>query len=328
MIHGYGAWVDTVVASARTLQRRGIRAVPIATAFGPIEHETTAKLRSSVIRASALWNPLHRFELAWVRHLTVPIERRAYRSLSMIVVNYENARTLMEQAYGPLPIRRLPYTAPTAFNDHRADPPLPAALAGFGDRTAPLIVSISRHDGRKGLDVLIRSLALLRDAGVPFRACLVGPGTLLAAHRRYVDSLGLASQVLIPGRVPAVSPYLAAADLYVLPSLEEACGSVAVVEAMQAGAAIIATDIDGIPEDVEHAINGLLVPPGDAAALQHAIATLLDDPPRRARLGAAARATYEQRFTPEIAARALTDLYAEVGLVSHHTAPAASPRPR
>lgn len=320
VIHGYGAWNDTIVASARALQRRGVRAVPIATAFGPIEHETRAKLRSSVIRGSAVWLPLHRLELAWVRHVTVPLERRAFRSLSTIVVNYDSARALVEKSYGPLPIRRLPYTPPTAFDDHHGDLPVLAPLAGVGDDSAALIVSVSRHDGRKGLDVLIRSLALLRDAGVPFRACLVGPGTLLDAHRRYVRALGLDSQVLLPGRVPAVMPYLAAADVYVLPSLEEACGSVAVLEALQAGAAIVATDIDGIPEDLQTDANALLVPAQDDGRLELAIARLLSDPPLRARLGAAARATYERRFAPEITARALADLYSEVGLMPGRTA--------
>jgi glycosyltransferase involved in cell wall biosynthesis len=244
-----------------------------------------------------------------------------------VVVNYDSVIEILQRPYGPLPIRKLPYSAPTAFDPVMADSPLPAPLTGFGDSSAPLIVSVSRHDGRKGLDVLIRALASLRDRGIPFRACLVGPGVLLAAHRRYVRSLGLESQVLVPGRVPEVMPYLAAADVYALPSREEACGSLAVLEALQAGAPIVATTVDGVPEDLEHERNALLVPAGDHEALARGLVTLLEDPALRARLSAKARATYERRFAPEITARALAGLYREAGLAPSRRG-ALQPQPR
>jgi glycosyltransferase involved in cell wall biosynthesis len=177
-----------------------------------------------------------------------------------------------------------------------------------------LIVSVSRHDGRKGIDVLIDALVRLRDDGVAYRACLVGPGLLLSTHRRSITSLGLEDRVLIPGRVPDVMPYLLSTDVYVLPSRQEGSGSVALLEALQAGAAIVASEIDGIPEDVRHEHDALLVAPGDPAALVAAIKRLLGDPALRARLGAGARQTYEQRFSLEAMSRQLASLYAELGL--------------
>jgi glycosyltransferase involved in cell wall biosynthesis len=327
VIHCFGAWADPALRSTELLARRGVRTVPIATVFMAIEHETSAKLRSTVIRRSALWRPLHRLELQWVRRVTAPLEARAYRRMWTVVVNYDSVFEILQRPYGPLPIRKLPYSTPSAFDAVRPDGPIPAPLAGFGDPSAPLIVSVSRHDGRKGLDVLIRALGRLRDRGIRFRACLVGPGVLLAAHRRYVRSLGLESQVLVPGRVPEVMPYLVSADVYALPSREEACGSLAVLEALQAGAPIIATAIDGVPEDLEHDGNALLVPADDDEALARGLVKLLEDPALRARLSAQARATYERRFAPEITARALASLYQEAGLAPSRRA-ASQPQPR
>lgn len=311
VVHGFGGWFDTPLRCARRLQRQGVASVPVATVFATQEHETAAKLESTVIQTGfRLW-AFHRFELAWVHAVTNPIERRSYRSLHTLIVNYDSVQTELERRYGPLSIRRLSYTPPTGFSDPPTKAPLPEI---GGDPQAPLIVSVSRHDGRKGVEVLIAALAELRRNGIAFRACLVGPGPLLADHQRLVRDMGLETQVSLPGRVREVMPYLTNADVYVLPSREEGSGSVSVLEAMQAGAAIIASDVDGIPEDLTHEHDALLVPPGDPEALRSAIARLISDPDLRQRIGAAARRTYEERFTPAVMARQLAEFYTELGL--------------
>lgn len=315
VLHAYGAWADTVLAAARRLRRRGIRAVPVATAFTAIEDETSAKLTSRIVRERDFWLSAHQLELEWVKHVTRTVERQSYRRLPVIVVNYESVRRDLERAYGPaLAIRHLTYSPPTAIDDPPEPRGTPEPLEGFGDTTAPLIVSVSRHDGRKGVDVLIDALTLLREHGVAFRACLVGPGLLLQTHRREIRARGLEDCVLLPGRVPDVMPYLLEADVYVLPSLQEGSGSVSLLEALQAGAAIIASGIDGIPEDVRHEHDALLVPPGDPAALEAAFVRLLGDPQLRARLRTQARRTFEARFALSVLGRELASLYTELGL--------------
>jgi glycosyltransferase involved in cell wall biosynthesis len=312
IVHGYGAWADTVVEVCR---RAGPSAVPVATVFMAIEHETTAKLTSTVVRESVPWRLLHQIELGWVRRVTAPVEGNAYHALRALIVNYESVSRRLEASYGTgLPIRHMTYSPPTAFDDPPPQAALPEPLKGFGDPAAPLIVSVSRHDGRKGLDVLIRALLALRDEGIPFRACLVGPGLLLSAHRRWISSLGLDSQVLIPGRVPDVMPYLQHADVYVLPSRQEGSGSVAVLEALQAGATIVSSDVDGLPEDLTDGHDALLVPGGEEIPLRDAIARLLAAPGLRRRLGHAARETYERRFAAPVLAAQLSELYTDLGL--------------
>ena len=110
---------------------------------------------------------------------------------------------------------------------------------------------------------------------------------------------------VIPGWVPDPFPYLRAADVFVLPSLQEGSGALALLEALQAGCAVVASDIDGVPEDVVHGENGLLVPPGDATALGRMLETVLVDAGLRARLAKGARATFETRFSADVFAAAI-----------------------
>jgi glycosyltransferase involved in cell wall biosynthesis len=197
--------------------------------------------------------------------------------------------------------------------------------AWFKRGAAPIVLCISRHDPRKGVDRLLAALAGLRAENVPFRACLLGRGPLIDAHRAMSTALGIDDAVWIPGQVPEVGPYLDCADVFVLPSLEEGSGSLALLEAMQAGLPIVASDCDGIPEDLRpsgatdgeaSAPCGLLVSPGDSDALQVALARVLGDSTLRATLGRAARSLYEERFAAGGFVEALRSTYAELGVES------------
>lgn len=318
VIHSYGVWVDSAVLAARELRAQGVEVGVVATSFTVTHHETGPKLRSTVVRRSPRLLASHLVEHAWTRVVTARHERRGYLAADRVLANYRSVEALMHEHFD----RRIEtgivtYAAPLAFREEAAPgapaPALPDALAGLGG-DGPLIVAVSRHDGRKGLDVLLRALGRLRDAGVPFRACLCGTGPLWDGHRRMVEDLRLGDRVVLPGRVPDVWPYLHHADVYVLPSLEEGSGAVAVLEALQAGVAIVASDVDGLPEDLTRDHDALLVPPGDEHALQHALAALATDPGLRERLGAAAHRTYAERFSADRVAAANAEVYAALGL--------------
>ena len=139
---------------------------------------------------------------------------------------------------------------------------------------------------------MIRALGLLKQAGVRFRACLVGRGELLHAHRLLAQNLGLGSTTALTGLVPDPSLYLNCADIFVLPSIRECSGSFALLEALQAGAAVIASDVDGIPEDVKHGESALLVKPGSVAEPTQALTNLLCNPDLRLRLAKQGREVF------------------------------------
>ena len=117
------------------------------------------------------------------------------------------------------------------------------------------------------------------------------------------DLLGLAEHVRFAGALPfsAVRERYARADIFVLPCVVARDGRRdvtpnALIEAMATGLPVISTPVAGVPEIVEDGVSGVLVPPGDAAALAGGIERLAADPAARAALGAAARRRIEDRF--------------------------------
>jgi glycosyltransferase involved in cell wall biosynthesis len=316
LIHSFGAWSATGVAASRAAAHNGIEAVPIASVYTTLDHEADAKIRGLGDQYDVVTRIRFRAVQLWTRAVAMPSERRGYRGSRLLLVNYESVRDLVRAQCGSaVEIRRVPYAAPAAFDVAlTALPrPVPEAVASLHLADAPLIVSVSRHDPRKGVDVLLRALAGLAAAGVPFRACIVGSGALLTAHRQLLRQRNLDGTVAITGHVPDAFDYLRHADIFVLPSLQEGGGSVSLLEALQAGIAIVASDCDGIPEDLIRDRDALLVPPGDSLALKDALARLLTDEPLRARLARRARQVYEERFTAERFVAGLAEVYGELG---------------
>jgi glycosyltransferase involved in cell wall biosynthesis len=116
--------------------------------------------------------------------------------------------------------------------------------------------------------------------------------------------------------VPDVYPYLEQADVFVLPSLEEGSGSVSLLEAMQAGAAPVVTQVDGLPEDVIDGQSALLVEPNNVAALAAALRRFLTDSNLRRRVAAEAHKLYLERFSAEAFALDVRRIYTALGFPS------------
>lgn len=169
-----------------------------------------------------------------------------------------------------------------------------AELRGrLGLPAGPLVCFTGRLLKGKGLESLVEAFAR---AGAPRGAhlAIVGSGSGQAlsieeALRARVQGAGLANRVTFAGRVDAVEDWLRAADVFAFPSEFEALG-LSLIEAAACGLACIGARTGGIPDVIADGESGLLVPPRDSVRLAAAIAALLDDPARRAALGAAARA--------------------------------------
>ncbi|MCC6763549.1 MAG: glycosyltransferase [Deltaproteobacteria bacterium] len=157
-----------------------------------------------------------------------------------------------------------------------------------------VLAAVGALEERKGHDVLFDALA--RDPD-PRRVVLVaGDGTRASALRARITALGLTAGVRLLGGVDDVAPVLAAADVLVMPSRHEGLG-VAALEGMAAGLPVIASRVGGLPEAIVDGETGLLVAPGDAAALAAALARLAADPGLARRLGAAGAARVASRFS-------------------------------
>lgn len=161
---------------------------------------------------------------------------------------------------------------------------------------------------RKGHMVLLQALKRIATEGcaVPWRLAIAGwrTGDEPARLDAFIAEHGLGDRVRLLGQRGDVADWLAAADLFVMPSLWEGL-PLAILEAMLAGKVIVASATSGIPEAIVHDQHGLLVPPGGVESLASALRLVMEDPALRTRLAEAARARAQREFTIE----AMTDRY-------------------
>jgi glycosyltransferase involved in cell wall biosynthesis len=129
---------------------------------------------------------------------------------------------------------------------------------------------------RKGHRCLLKAAARLKAKGLRLSYRIAGAGSLRQQLEREAASLGLNDDVEFLGFVHDTPAFLAAIDLFVMPSLFEGLG-VAVLEAMAAGKPVIASRVGGLPELVADGETGLLVAPKNVEGLAEAIARLADD---------------------------------------------------
>ncbi|HPF38600.1 MAG TPA: glycosyltransferase family 4 protein [Phycisphaerae bacterium] len=178
---------------------------------------------------------------------------------------------------------------------------------GANDET-PLVLTVARLSYEKGIDTLIEAAARMKSRGVSFRWVIVGDGADRAQVERTISAAGLADEVRLAGFMPDVWPAMAATDVICIPSKCEAF-PVVMLEAMAVSRPIVATRVGGIPEAIEHDVNGLLVEPEAPDAMATAIASLLRDPGHAAMLGIRARQTVCDRFDAAKVAQQYVDTY-------------------
>ena len=149
-----------------------------------------------------------------------------------------------------------------------------------------LAITVANFRAPKGYPDLLAAARLVSQGPARVRFVIVGQGPLEQDLRRRHAELGLGSAVEILGYRADASRLTAAADLFVLASHHEGL-PVAVMEAMAAGVAVVATDVGGLPEAIDSGISGELVPPHRPDLLARAVSQLAADLPRRRRLAAA-----------------------------------------
>jgi glycosyltransferase involved in cell wall biosynthesis len=163
-------------------------------------------------------------------------------------------------------------------------------------KRGPIIGVVSQLSSEKGIDVLLYAVQRLIRVFPGVTVLIIGDGPQATKLQQLAQQLGLDSTVHFLGErsdIPILNRLL---DLFVLPSHEEA-SPMALLEAMAAGRAVIATAVGGTPELVTHGVDGWLVPPDDSQALTQAMLALLEDPSRRATLVVAAYRKVATQFT-------------------------------
>ena len=176
-------------------------------------------------------------------------------------------------------------------------------LARWQDGT-PNVLFVGRHEPRKGLLDLLKAHRILRKTGYEERLLVVGSGPQEREARRYVATRGLKAVEFL-GRVTDAekAQLFRTADVFASPATGGESFGIVLLEAMAAGAPIVASDIHGYKGVVRRGREGLLVPPHEPKELATAIARLLDDPGLRAEMSAAGRARAEEFSWPRVTAK-------------------------
>lgn len=182
-----------------------------------------------------------------------------------------------------------PLTVIPNFVDTRRFTPEPRPhlrehLAPGGER---ILAHLSNFRPPKRAPDTVRVFAQVR-AALPAKLVLIGDGQDRPLALHLARTLGVDRDVIFLGKQDDVESLLAVANLFLLPSQEEAFG-LAALEAMSCGVPVIATSVGGVPEVVEDGQNGFLLPPGDIEGMARAALALLTDPRRHAEFRQAAR---------------------------------------
>ena len=161
----------------------------------------------------------------------------------------------------------------------------------------------------KGVVYLIDAFTLIPDQKALLM--IVGDGDLRQQFEQLAALSGVADRVIFTGVVPneELPPYYTAADIFVLPSFPPESFGIVLIEAMACGLPVIAHDIPGVRSVVDDKGNGLLMQPGNKAALVKSIEYLLADPEIRKDIGINAREKAEAKYTWSNAASKLVDIY-------------------
>jgi len=210
----------------------------------------------------------------------------------------------------------------TLYNGVQPNPVLSAASRqaklnelGLSD-SRPIIGSVMNLRPIKGAKYLVEAAAIVLKKHPQAQFVIVGGAAeRLPAMADYVNPIRefvkqnkMEDSLHFTGNRTDVGELLLLFDIFVLPSLSEGFSN-ALIEAMRAGNSIVATEVGGNPEALDHGENGLLVPPGDAAALANSLMTLLEDPVHAKQLGARARRKAESRFTVNAMVQDYQQLY-------------------
>lgn len=176
------------------------------------------------------------------------------------------------------------------------------------ETAGPVIGVVARLQPEKGVATFVEAAAVLAETIPRAQFVVVGEGPLRGELTERIAELGLAARFRLLGFRPDAATIIGGFDVLAVPSVTEGT-PLAVLEAMAAGTPLVATNVGGIPDQVRHGHEALLVAAGDAAGLAHAIAALVSDPTMAARLSEAARERLRERFRPEVMLSRVLDCY-------------------
>ncbi|MGG5258220.1 glycosyltransferase family 4 protein [Phycicoccus avicenniae] len=314
-------WREVRAAKARV--RSGDRGALRRLAHGLLVAERVRLERPDVLHAHFATSAAEVAALAG-RLTGVPVTVTAH---AKDVFHVENAEVLAERLTGTSTVvtvsdynvEHLGYVLPgTRIRLVRNGVPLgPVNVVHAGRRDAP-VLCVCRLVPKKGVDVLVRAVALAAADDPWLRLDVVGDGPLREELVALADALGVGDRVTFHGAMESsgVEAAYARASLVALPCRVDGDGDrdglpTVLVEALARGIPVVSTEVVGIPELVRDGVTGRLVPQDDPQALADAITALRADPVAARALGAAGRELVASAYAPERSGRALLEVWTE-----------------
>jgi glycosyltransferase involved in cell wall biosynthesis len=245
-------------------------------------------------------------EASWQTWRTRRVSRWAHRRAKRVIaVSTPIERRLIERdGVPPHLVTRIPNAVIPASDE----PPDPAGALPDGWVEGPLVGVVARLQPEKGVANFLKAAARVSEISPRARFLVVGDGPLREELLNLVEHLGISERVRFLGYRTDSRALMGLMDLLVVPSLTEGSPLI-VLEAMAAGVPVVASAVGGIPDQVRHGREGILVPPDDPDALGDALGALLRDPAYARRLGEAGRRRTENEFSHETLVRRIEAVY-------------------
>ncbi len=220
----------------------------------------------------------------------------------IVTVSYAGASAMRARGFNKNRVR-------TVLNGTVGSPRLPQHFTP-ASLQSPSIVTVCGLHHRKGVADLIEAFKLVSFRFPLAELHILGEGPSQAEYEALAKSLGLSGRVHFLGYRADPREYLFPADIFVLASHSDP-GPLVIAEARNAGCAIVATNVDGIPEMLDHGEAGILVPPAQPEQLARAIEQLLESPENMRRFSELAEINVE-RFSVQRVCREMDTVYAEL----------------
>lgn len=276
------------------------------------------KERVKVIVHTIHGMPFHPYQSRILNELYIRLERwGAHRCHAIVSVGDSMTRQALAQHIGR-PSQFVTIRSPIDTRPYLEAPLRRAELrARFGwDDSVVVLGTVSRLAQLKGHDDLLDACDELLRASADKKLALlwVGDGWWRDRLEERIRLMGLTERVALTGLVDPreIPAWISAMDVVVHPSYREGVPR-SVVQGLLCGKPVIAYDIDGAGEVIEHGKSGLLVAPGDKVALREAIDKLTRDPPMRASMGDHGRSVVSGQFDCRMIGTQLLDLYTKLG---------------
>jgi glycosyltransferase involved in cell wall biosynthesis len=264
--------------------------------------------RTPILATCHLW--FEDSQTKWTYRLLGHLERRLYKRLDHVVAVSEPIAHRLG-GWG-VPSERLTVIPNGIALD--ATPPSETERrrlrAEFGvTEDAFVILNIGRLAEQKAQADLIDAAAVVRQAHPGISVAILGEGHLRRALEERIATLGLGDAVHILGFQSNTHEYLAAADAFALPSIDEGL-PIALLEAAAASLPIVCTPVGAIPDLLAAGVSALFVPVHSVPALATAISRLVEEPALCRSIGRQARAAVERQYSVDRMYRAYRDIYA------------------